>query len=99
MMNCIILERVRCMLINARLPIKFWVKVVYTACHLINICPSSDINFRTPLEVWISKPGSYQHLRVFKSTTYALVNDGKLQLRANKCLFLGYPIGVKGYKL
>ena len=36
---------------------------------------------------------------MFGLTTYALVDDGKLQPRANKYLFLGYPTGVKGYKL
>ena len=36
---------------------------------------------------------------MFGLTTYALVDDGKLQPRTNKYLFLGYPTGVKGYKL
>ena len=49
--NCTILERVRCMFINIKLLAKFWVKVVHTACHLINKCPLSAINFRTPQEV------------------------------------------------
>ena len=95
--NSIILERARCMLINARLLAKFWTEVVNTTCHLINKCLSSAINFKTPQEVWTSKPGSYQHLGVFRSTTYALENDGKLQPRTKKCLFLGYPIRVKGH--
>ena len=98
-MNHTILERVRCMLINARLLAKFWTKVFHTTCHLINRCLSSAINFKTPQEVWMGKPVSYQHLRVFGSTTHTLVNDRKLQPRAKKCLFLGYPTGMKGYKL
>ena len=88
--NCTILERVRCMFINIKLLAKFWVKVVHTACHLINKCPLSAINFRTPQEVWTGKPGSYQHLRVFGSTTYVLVNDGKLQPRAKKKMFFSW---------
>ena len=71
--NRTILERAKCMLINARLLAKFWTEVVNTTCHLINKCLSSAINFKTPQEVWTSKPGSYQHLRVFRSTTYALL--------------------------
>lgn len=48
------------------------------------------MKFKAPQEVWTGKLGSYQHIRVF---------GYKLQPRAKKCLFLGYPTEVKGYKL
>jgi hypothetical protein len=38
-------------------------------------------------------------LRVFGCTAYAHVDNGKLEPRAAKCIFLGYQPGVKGYKL
>jgi hypothetical protein len=38
-------------------------------------------------------------LRVFGCTAYAHVDNGKLEPRAVKCVFLGYKSGVKGYKL
>jgi len=38
-------------------------------------------------------------LRVFGCTTYARVDNGKLEPRAAKCIFLGYQPSVKGYKL
>jgi hypothetical protein len=38
-------------------------------------------------------------LRVFGCTAYAHVDNGKLEPRAIKCIFLGYQTGVKGYKL
>lgn len=38
-------------------------------------------------------------MRVFGCTAYAHVDNGKLEPRAIKCLFLGYGSGVKGYKL
>nr|AAX95987.1 retrotransposon protein, putative, unclassified [Oryza sativa Japonica Group]ABA92387.1 retrotransposon protein, putative, unclassified [Oryza sativa Japonica Group] len=40
-----------------------------------------------------------KELKVFGCTTYAYVDNGKLDPRAIKCLFLGYGSGVKGYKL
>jgi hypothetical protein len=38
-------------------------------------------------------------LNDFGCTAYAHVDNGKLEPRAIKCLFLGYGSGVKGYKL
>jgi len=38
-------------------------------------------------------------LKVFGCTAYAHVDNGKLEPRAIKCLFLGYDSGVKAYKL
>ncbi|KAK1652805.1 hypothetical protein QYE76_070610 [Lolium multiflorum] len=38
-------------------------------------------------------------LRVFGCTAYAHVDNGKLEPRAVKCIFLGYGSGVKAYRL
>jgi hypothetical protein len=38
-------------------------------------------------------------LRNFGSSAYAHVDNGKLEPRAVKCIFLGYGSGVKAYKL
>uniref|UniRef100_A0A803NRR5 CCHC-type domain-containing protein n=1 Tax=Cannabis sativa TaxID=3483 RepID=A0A803NRR5_CANSA len=59
----------------------------------------TDNGFKIPQEKWTGYPPSYDHLRVFGCTAYAHIKQDKLQLRALKCLFLGYPKGVKGYKL
>ncbi|CAD6334611.1 unnamed protein product [Miscanthus lutarioriparius] len=44
-------------------------------------------------------PADYSQLRIFGCTAYAHVDNGKLEPRAIRCLFLGYGSGVKGYKL
>lgn len=49
--------------------------------------------------VWSGTPANYSQLKVFGCTAYAHVDNGKLEPRAIKCLFLGYGSGVKGYKL
>ncbi|KAH9751241.1 Integrase catalytic domain-containing protein [Citrus sinensis] len=41
----------------------------------------------------------YSKLRIFGCVAYAHVKQGKLEPRALKCRFLGYPDGVKGYRL
>ncbi|KAA0043826.1 putative gag-pol polyprotein [Cucumis melo var. makuwa] len=97
--NRTIMERTRCLLTNASLPLKFWGEAAQTACYLINRSPSTALNLKTPQEVWTGKAPSLEHLRVFGCTAYAHVKDGKLNKRALKCIFIGYPQGVKGYKL
>jgi hypothetical protein len=66
---------------------------------LINRSPSIAIDKKTPIEVWSGSPADYSQLRVFGCTTYAHVDNGKLEPRAVKCIFLGYQSGVKGYNL
>ncbi|KAK3031474.1 hypothetical protein RJ639_035509 [Escallonia herrerae] len=60
---------------------------------------STAIDCKTPEDVWSGKHANYGNLRIFGCPTYAHVNDGKLKPRANKCIFLGYASGVKGYRL
>ena len=90
-MNKTILERVRCMLIFSGLPKTFWAEATVTACYLINRCPSSAIGFKTPIEVWTGHPAKYETLRTFGCIVYAHIRQEKLEARARKCIFLGYP--------
>ncbi|KAG8475586.1 hypothetical protein CXB51_032459 [Gossypium anomalum] len=43
--------------------------------------------------------GIVRHLTIFGCLAYAHVDNGKLEPRSIKCVFLGYKAGVKGYKL
>ena len=51
-MNRTLMERVRCMLFHSRLPKTLWAEALCTACYLINRCPSTAIELKTPYEVW-----------------------------------------------
>uniref|UniRef100_A0A803Q9V9 Retroviral polymerase SH3-like domain-containing protein n=1 Tax=Cannabis sativa TaxID=3483 RepID=A0A803Q9V9_CANSA len=42
---------------------------------------------------------SFEHLKVFGCTAYAHIRQDKLEPRSIKFMFIGYPTGVKGYKL
>jgi len=98
-MNRTLLERVRCMLLGAGLPKSFRGEAVTTAAYLIKRCPSTGVDFKTPVEVWSGKLVDYSSLKVFGVLTYAHIKQDKLEPRALKCVFIGYPKGVKGYKL
>nr|GEY07578.1 retrotransposon protein, putative, Ty1-copia subclass [Tanacetum cinerariifolium] len=54
---------------------------------------------KTPMEMWSGHPSDYGMLRTFGCVTYLHVKQGKLEPRAVKCFLLGYPEGVKGYRL
>ncbi|KAH9722760.1 Integrase catalytic domain-containing protein [Citrus sinensis] len=54
---------------------------------------------RTLMERVRWKLADYTQLRIFGCTAYAHIKQGKLEPRALKCAFPGYPSGTKGYKL
>ncbi|KAH9687883.1 Integrase catalytic domain-containing protein [Citrus sinensis] len=98
-MNRTLMERVRCMLVQTNLPKSLWAEILLTACYLVNLSPSSAIEFKTPYERWTGQLANYGDLRVFGCTAYIHVSQGKLAPRALKGSFIGYPEGVKGFKI
>ncbi|KAG8482610.1 hypothetical protein CXB51_024194 [Gossypium anomalum] len=61
--------------------------------------PFVTIEKKTPQEVWSGNPANYSDLKIFGCPAYAHVDNGKLEPRSIKCVFLGYKAGVEGYKL
>ena len=61
--------------------------------------PSRAIENKTLIELWSGEPADYTDLKPFGCPAYARVDNGKLEPRALKCVFLGYKPGMKGYKL
>jgi hypothetical protein len=101
-MNMTLMEKARCMLSGARLGQEFWAEAVGTASYLVNRSPSSTLDDKTPQKVWTGKKPSLTHLKVFGCDAYVHVpkeNMSKLDKKAEKCIFIGYKDGLKGYKL
>jgi hypothetical protein len=100
-MNRTILVHVCCMLSNAGLWNKhgLWAEAASTSSYLINHSPNKAIDFKIPEEVCTCKPIDYSNLGIFGCPAYDHVNNGKLVPRAQKCTFIGYGSGVKGYRL
>ena len=94
-----IVDKTICMLINSKLPRCFWAEAVSTVCYLVNRSPSAAIDFKTQENVWSRIPPKYENLRIFGCPVFIHINQGKLNTRALKGIFVGYPDGVKGYRV
>jgi hypothetical protein len=96
------MEKSRSMLSGAELGQEFWTEVVGTTCYLVNRSSSSMLDDKTPHEVCSGKKPSLQHIRVFGCDAYVHLpkeNRSKLDKMVEKCIFIGYKDGVKGYKI
>nr|GEX30144.1 retrotransposon protein, putative, Ty1-copia subclass [Tanacetum cinerariifolium] len=98
-MNRTLMDKVCCLLIQSGLCKTFWVKATCTTAYLMNRSPSTTIEKKTPIEMWSGHPSDYGMLRIFGCVAYPHDKQGKLELRAIKCVLFGYPEGVKGYRL
>lgn len=91
------MEKVRTMLSDSGFPKMFW--ATHTASILINKTPSSALNFDIPDKKWTGKPPVYSYLRRFGCVVFVHTDEGKINPRAKKGILVGYPVGVKGYKV
>ncbi|KAK4404512.1 Retrovirus-related Pol polyprotein from transposon TNT 1-94 [Sesamum angolense] len=98
-MNRTLLEKVRCMLISSGLPKSFWGETLVTAAYLINRSPSVPLNGKIPESVWTGHTVDISSLRVFGCSAFVHQSVDKLAPRSQKCVFIGYPDGIKGYRL
>ncbi|GJW55661.1 retrovirus-related pol polyprotein from transposon TNT 1-94 [Tanacetum coccineum] len=98
-MNITLMDRVRCLLIQFRFPKTIYAEATCTAAYIINMSPSTTIEKKTHMEMWLGHPGDYRMLRVSGCVAYSRVKQGKLEPRVVKCVLLGYPESVKGYRL
>ncbi|GJY99068.1 retrotransposon protein, putative, ty1-copia subclass [Tanacetum coccineum] len=84
-----LLNKVRCSLIQSGFPDSFWAEAMVTATYLINRSPSTTLEKKTPMDLWLGHLANYEMLRIFGCVAYSHVNQGKLKPRAIKCIFLG----------
>ncbi|KAK4397943.1 Retrovirus-related Pol polyprotein from transposon TNT 1-94 [Sesamum angolense] len=94
-----LLNKVRCLLISSGLSKTFWGEALSTAVYLINRSPSVPLLGKIPECMWTGKDVDISSLRIFGCSAFVLQNGDKLDPRAKKCIFIGYPVGVKGYRL
>ena len=101
-MNRTLVETVRSMLADTKLPHKFWAEAVSTAVYLRNRSPSKAVKRMTPYEAWTGERPNVNHLRAFGCAAHAHISKDerrKLDPKSRKCILLGYGITTKGYRL
>ncbi|XP_060964985.1 retrovirus-related Pol polyprotein from transposon RE2 [Cannabis sativa] len=101
-----LLEVARAMMFYMNVPKYLWGDAVLTASYLINRMPTKVLHYTTPLKCFkkffpTSRINSDLPLKIFGSTVFVhlpKMSRSKLDPRAEKCIFLGYPPNKKGYK-
>ena len=95
-------ETVRAMLSDSKLPKKFWAEALSTASYVRNRSPTTAVKVMTLYEMWKGYKPNVNHLRIFGCSAYAHIpkdERSKMDPKAKKSIFLGYGIGIKGYRL
>ncbi|GKV10172.1 hypothetical protein SLEP1_g21576 [Rubroshorea leprosula] len=101
-MNRTLMERVRCLLAEAKLPRTFWAEALNIVAHVINLSPTIALDNDVPDRVWYGKDVSYDNLRVFGCKAFVHVpkdERSKLDAKTRQCIFIGYGQDEFGYQL
>ena len=99
--NRMLMEKARSILNCAGMAQEFLAELFNKACYLVNKSPSTTPVDKTPYEEWDGKKPSLAHLRVFGCESFMQVPNekiSKLKNKSEKCIFIVYKDGVKGYK-
>ena len=99
--NRLFAERIVALLEESGLSRKYWAEYLAALIHVLNCCPTSAVEGKTSYEVWYKKKPSVGHLRVWGCLTYVHIQKdkwAKLGSHIEKCIFIGYPDGYKGWK-
>ena len=99
--NRVLSEGVTTMLSEAGLPLSFWGEALSALVHVLNRCPTSARPDTTPHAAFYGRKPDVSHLRVWGCLAYVHVQKdkrGALGSHMEKCIFIGYPVGYKGWK-
>ncbi|MCO5550840.1 hypothetical protein L7F22_004333 [Adiantum nelumboides] len=83
------------------MPLTYWAEAVHTAVHIMNRTPTAAIHEISPYERLYGIKPTVSYMKVFGCVCYVHVpNEArkKMEPKAVKCIFLGYPFEKKGYK-
>ena len=97
--NRLFAERIVALLEESGLSRKYWAECLAALIHVLNRCPTSAVEGKTPHEVWYKEKPGVGHLRVWGCLAYVHIQKdkwAKLGSHMEKYVFIGYPDGYKG---
>ncbi|MCO5604181.1 hypothetical protein L7F22_058342 [Adiantum nelumboides] len=100
--NRVIVEHARAMLSEGNLPKLYWAEAVNTSIHLMNMSPTEALTKLTPEEAYSGIMPNVSTLKVIECVAYMHILDEKrkkLDVKSEKCVFTGYDMYSKGYRL
>ena len=80
--------------------LEFWAEACHTAVYFHTRSPKTALKDETPFERLFGRRPDISNLRVFGCVSYVHIPDDqrrKLDAKARKGIFVGYPPGIKGY--
>ncbi|CAL9002440.1 unnamed protein product [Prunus brigantina] len=100
--NRTVVEMAKSMLHEKAIPYEFWTEAVNIAVYLLNRCPTKALKKVTPFEGYTGRKPGIAHLKIFGSSCHVLIPSAlrhKLEENSHKCIFVGYGLCEKGYRL
>ncbi|XP_073051200.1 uncharacterized protein [Primulina eburnea] len=95
-------EMARVMLSSKSVSKRFWVEALNTACHISNRVFLRRGSTMTSYEILMGRKPNLKYFHIFGCVGYVL-NDrdhlAKFDSKSDKCLFLGYSVNSKAYRV
>ena len=98
--NRTLMDMVRSMISNSKLPLSLWSEALKTAVYLLNWVPSKIVP-KTPFELWNGWKPSLNHLHIWGCPAEVRIynpNMKKLDPRTTSGYFIGYAVNSKRFR-
>jgi hypothetical protein len=99
--NCTLKEMINCMIQSKGLSLRYSTKAIIFSNYIVNPTPIKTLKNITLEKAWTKINQDVSYLYLFRSEAWAHIPDEKkkaLLPKSEKCIFVGYPEDVKGYK-
>ena len=100
--NRTIMNMVRSMFSEKKIPITFWLETINWNVHVLNRSPTFAVKNQTPEEAWSGVKPLVEHFKVFGCVSHMHVPDSrriKLDDKSLSCVLLGISEESKAYRL